>query len=83
MSADGTTIVVDGVIEFTDQRLTIRSPAGNDAASRLALMLHGLLIDAAYNGLVITVEQQCVQPLAMGNHRTVATVRRKGKAYYP
>lgn len=34
-----------------------------------------LIAEAARLGLVVTIEQRPLQPLAMGHHETVATVR--------
>ncbi len=34
-----------------------------------------IVADMARDGLVLTVEQQPLQPLAMGNYRTVVSVR--------
>ena len=34
-----------------------------------------LIAEAARLGLVVTIEQRPLQPLAMGNHETVAMVR--------
>jgi len=36
---------------------------------------HALIAEAARLGLVLTIEQRPLQPLAMGHHETVATVR--------
>lgn len=47
--------------------------AGVEAAAHL------LVGRAAILGLVLTVEQQPRQPLAMGNHQTVVTVREARK----
>lgn len=41
-----------------------------------------LVVDAARAGLVVTIEQRPLRPLAMGNHETVVSVRpaRNGEA---
>lgn len=36
---------------------------------------NALIAEAARLGLVVTIEQRPLQPLAMGHHETVATVR--------
>jgi hypothetical protein len=71
------------LVEFTEGRITVCAPAGDPTAAPIALMLRAVLMDAQERGIVVTVEQQPLAPLAMGNHQTVATVRRKGKAHYP
>lgn len=43
---------------------------------RIERQLQALLAEAEACGLVITVEQQPLQPLRMGYYRTVGTVRR-------
>lgn len=70
------------LVDHTDGRVTVRAPAGDPKAATIALMLRAVLMDAQSRGVVVTVEQQPLAPLAMGNHQTVATVRRKGKDYY-
>lgn len=45
------------------------------AAAYYLKAVEDLLADAAVDGIIITVEQRPLQPLAMGNHETVVSTR--------
>lgn len=46
-----------------------------DDADGIVAAAQRLIAEAARIGLVVTIEQRPLQPLAMGHHETVATVR--------
>lgn len=46
-----------------------------DDAAGVQRAAEALIAEAARLGLVVTIEQRPLQPLAMGHHETVATVR--------
>ena len=46
------------------------------APARIQAQAEALVAEAARLGVVLTIEQQPLQPLAMGNYTTVVSVRR-------
>ena len=56
------------------------SPPAADDAEVIRQQAEGLVANAARLGFVITIEQQPLRPLAMGNHETVVSVRPARKA---
>ena len=46
-----------------------------DDADGIVPAAHRLIAEASRIGLVVTIEQRPLQPLAMGNHESVVSVR--------
>ena len=68
-----------GVIAHLNSALELLTPEKVNAASIYALA-ESVAMAADQRGLVLTIEQEPVAPLAMGNYRTVVSVRPKRKA---
>lgn len=65
-------------VEFDDGRF---EPVGNDPSSGIQALAELLVMRAAEQGLVLTIEQTPLHPLAMGNYATQVSVRpARGKA---
>ena len=59
---------------FTDDEIAAMTQQPTDAAQLLAAA-QALVAHAARLGLVLTVEQEPLQPLAMGHYSTMVSVR--------
>lgn len=53
----------------------VSSDESSEVVNRYSLLLHKLLSDAAADGVIITVETESLEPLAMRNVRMVGHVR--------
>lgn len=64
------------VIAHINSALALLTPSGADASSIYSLA-ESVAMAADQRGLVLTIEQEPLQPLAMGHYKTVVSVRQK------